>query len=132
MFEIQGKLEVIYDAQQISEKFRKREFVLEVQSGIYPEYPKFQLTQEKCQLLDTFEVGELVKVCFNLRGRPYEKNGEKTYFTNIEAWRIELATGAPSTPPTAPPPPSAKPKPTPPPVRDVAQQEAGVEDDLPF
>ena len=132
MFEIQGKLEVIYDAQQISEKFRKREFVLEVQSGMYPEYPKFQLTQEKCQLLDTFEVGESVKVCFNLRGRPYEKAGEKTYFTNIEAWRIELATGAPSTPPTAPPPTSAKPKPTPPPVRDVPQQDAGVEDDLPF
>ena len=132
MFEVTGKLEVIYDAQQISEKFRKREFVLEVQSGMYPEYPKFQLTQEKCQFLDTFEVGELVKVCFNLRGRPYEKNGEKTYFTNIEAWRIELATGAPTAPPTAPPPPSAKPKPTPPPVRDVAQQEAGTEDDLPF
>ena len=137
MFEITGKLEVIYDAQQISDKFKKREFVLEIQSGMYPEYPKFQLTQEKCQLLDTFEVGEMVKVSFNLRGRPYEKNGEKTYFTNIEAWRIEATTGAPSTPPTAPPPTappptSAKPKPTPPPVRDVAQQDAGVEDDLPF
>ena len=88
MFEIQGKLEVIYDAQQISDKFKKREFVLEIQSGMYPEYPKFQLTQDKCQLLDTFEVGEMVKVSFNLRGRPYEKNGEKTYFTNIEASRI--------------------------------------------
>ena len=132
MLEITGNLQVIYDAQQISEKFKKREFVLEIQSGMYPEYPKFQLTQEKCHLLDTFEVGEMVKVCFNLRGRPYEKNGEKTYFTNIEAWRIEATTGAPSTPPTAPQPPSAKPKPTPPPVRDVPQQDAGVEDDLPF
>ena len=138
MFEVTGKIEVIYDTQQVSEKFKKREFVIEIQAGMYPEFPKFQVTQERCGLLDTFEEGDLIKVSFNLRGRPYEKAGEKTYFTNLEAWRIDLSVGAtaPVSPPIAPiaPPPTApQPKrPTPPPPKDVPQQIAGTEDDLPF
>jgi hypothetical protein len=89
MFEVQGKLEVIYDAQQVTDRFKKREFVLEVQSGMYPEYVKMQLTQDRCSLLDGLKAGDIVKASFNLRGRPYTKNGETTYFTNLEAWRIE-------------------------------------------
>lgn len=88
-FEVKGKLEVIYDTQQVTDRFKKREFVLEVQNGMYPEYVKFQLTQDRCNLLDPFSKGEEITVNFNLKGRPYTKEGRTTYFTNLEAWRID-------------------------------------------
>ncbi|MCS7018634.1 MAG: DUF3127 domain-containing protein [Cytophagales bacterium] len=93
-YEAKGKLVVIYNTQQVTEKFRKREFVVELLSGAYSEFVKFQLTQEKCNLLDGLSVGDEVKVSFTLRGRPYTKDGTTTYFTNLEAWRIEAITPA--------------------------------------
>jgi hypothetical protein len=96
-FEVKGKLEVIYDESQVTEKFKKREFVLMVQDGMYPEYPKFQVTQDKCSLLNSFKAGDEVVVSFNLRGRPNTKNGVTTYFTNLDAWKIVPATAAEAT-----------------------------------
>jgi single-strand DNA-binding protein len=90
-FEVKGKLIVKYNTQQVTEKFRKREFVLEIPNGAYSESVKFQLTQDKCSLLDEFEVGQEVKASFSLRGRPYTKGNETTYFTNLEAWKVESA-----------------------------------------
>ncbi len=87
-YELQGKLIVINDPIQVSERFKKRDFVVESDDGFYKQYIKFQLTQEKCALIDDFSVGDDVNVKFNLKGRPYEKNGETIYFTNLEAWRI--------------------------------------------
>lgn len=93
-YDVTGRLIEIFDEQQISEKFRKREFVLEVQDGQYPEQIKFQLVMDKTSLVDQFKVGDEVKVAFNLRGRGYNKNGQMMYFTNLEAWRIEPAAAA--------------------------------------
>ncbi|GAA4843938.1 DUF3127 domain-containing protein [Algivirga pacifica] len=87
-FEVRGKLEVIYPEQQISEKFKKREFVIEVQSGMYPQFIKMQLTQDRCALIDNYQVGQEIMVSFDLKGRPYQKDGQTIYFTNIEAWRV--------------------------------------------
>jgi single-strand DNA-binding protein len=92
-YDVTGRLHEIFDEQQVSEKFRKREFVLEVQDGQYPEQIKFQLVQDKTALIDPFKMGDEVKVTFNLRGRGFNKNGQMLYFTNLEAWRIEPATG---------------------------------------
>lgn len=91
-FDIQGKLYEVFAEQQVSEKFKKREFVLEVPDGSYTQYPKFQLTQDKCSLLNQFKQGDEVKVTFNLTGKPFVKNGETLYFTNLQAWRIEGAS----------------------------------------
>ena len=93
-FDIQGKLYEIFEEQQISDKFRKREFVLEIPDGSYTQYVKFQLTQDKCNLLDTYKNGDEVKVTFNLTGKPFTKNGQTMYFTNLQAWRIEHAGNA--------------------------------------
>ena len=93
-YDVTGRLIEIFDEQQISEKFRKREFVLEVQDGQYPEQIKFQLVMDKTGLVDQFKVGDEVKIAFNLRGRGYNKNGQMMYFTNLEAWRIEPAGAA--------------------------------------
>ena len=98
-FDIQGKLYETFEEQQVSEKFRKREFVLEIPDGSFTQYVKFQLTQDKCSLLDPFKNGDEVKVTFNLTGKPFTKNGTTMYFTNLQAWRLEPAagnTGAPA------------------------------------
>jgi sulfur relay (sulfurtransferase) DsrF/TusC family protein len=97
-YDATGRLHEIFDEQQVSEKFRKREFVLEVVDGQYPEHIKFQLVQDKTALIDPFKVGDEVKIAFNLRGRGFNKNGQMLYFTNLEAWRIEPAAGGASAP----------------------------------
>ena len=91
-YDAQGKLHEIFDEQQVSEKFKKREFVLEIPDGAYTQFIKFQLTQDKCSLLDQYKVGDEVKVAFNLSGKPFTKNGTTMYFTNLGAWRIEPAS----------------------------------------
>ena len=102
-FDIQGKLYEAFDEQQVSDKFKKREFVLEIPDGSYTQYVKFQLTQDKCSLLDQYKAGDEVKVTFNLTGKPFTKNGTTMYFTNLQAWRIEsAANGAPASNPGAP------------------------------
>ncbi len=84
-FEITGKLYKKFDTEVKSERFQAREFVLLLEEGQYPQYIKFQLTQDRCNLIDQYEEGEMIKVHFDLRGR--EWNGK--FFTNLNAWRIE-------------------------------------------
>ncbi|GEO06628.1 hypothetical protein AAE02nite_42920 [Adhaeribacter aerolatus] len=93
-FDVQGRLHEIFDETQVSDKFRKREFVLEIPDGSYTQYIKFQLTQDKCNVLDQYKIGDEVKVTFNLSGKPFTKNGTTMYFTNLSAWRVESANGA--------------------------------------
>lgn len=93
-FEITGRLTEIFETQQISDRFQKREFVLEIKesnaSGFeFVEHIKFQATQDKCALLDQLKIDDLVKVSFNLRGRKWEKDGRVSYFTNLDAWRVD-------------------------------------------
>ena len=98
--EVTGKLYVKYDTQQVSEKFKKREFVLElaeeINGNIYTNYAKMQLVQNKTDILDRFKEGDLVKVSFNIKGNKWERDGKVNYITNLDAWRIESATGTPN------------------------------------
>ena len=98
-FEVDGKLHKIFDTEQKTDNFRAREFVLEVVDGQYPQMVKFQLTQDKCDLLDTHSEGDELKVHFDLRGR--EWNGK--YFTNLQAWRIDSGSEARPAPDTGTP-----------------------------
>jgi hypothetical protein len=89
MFKLTGTLKVINPTQVISDRFSKREFVVETQDQ-YPQMIMFQATQDKCGLLDNFQMNEQVEVSFNLRGREWTSpQGEVKYFNTIEAWRIE-------------------------------------------
>jgi hypothetical protein len=89
MFKLSGTLKVINATQVISDRFSKREFVVETQDQ-YPQLILFQATQDKCALLDNFQQNEQVEVSFNLRGREWTSpQGEVKYFNTIEAWRIE-------------------------------------------
>jgi single-strand DNA-binding protein len=96
-----GTIRHIGEAQQVNEKFKKRELVIAVQDGNFTQYPKFELTQDKCSLLDNYAAGQEVTVSFNLRGNEYTRNGETLYFTSLQAWRIEAGApqvGASATP----------------------------------
>jgi single-strand DNA-binding protein len=88
-FVTQGKVVDIMNEQQVSEKFRKREFAIEIPDGSYTQTIKFQTTQDKCDLLNSISVGDEVNVTFNLTGKPFIKDGNTMYFTNLQAWRVE-------------------------------------------
>lgn len=89
-FQLTGKLKKIDPIVQVSDKFSKREFVLTDESSQYPQDILFQSVQDKCSLLDTYNVGDVVQVSFNLRGREWTSpQGEVKYFNTMEAWRIE-------------------------------------------
>ena len=96
--EVTGKLIEKYDTNVVSDKFRKREFVLElseeINGNIYTSYAKMQLVQNKCDIIDRFNIGQQLKVNFNIRGTRYEKEGKVSYFSNLDAWRIEDAAAA--------------------------------------
>lgn len=97
-FEVTGKLIVINDTQQVSDKFKKREFVLElneeINGNVYTNYAKMQLVQNKCDIIDRFNVGDNIKVNFNIKGNKWERDGKVNYITNLDAWRIENADQA--------------------------------------
>ncbi|MEM6966399.1 MAG: DUF3127 domain-containing protein [Bacteroidota bacterium] len=88
-FEAEGKLYKVMDTQQITDTFKKREFIVEMVDGAYTQLIKFQMVQNNCEKLDGFSEGDEVKVTFNLRGREYTKDGRTSYFTNLDAWKIE-------------------------------------------
>ena len=91
-YEIKGKLIFKEDTQHISERFQKREFVIEVENEKNPQWNDFikiQLIQDRCDLLENIALNENIKVYFNVRGRKWENKGQVSYFTNLEGWRIE-------------------------------------------
>ena len=85
-----GKLKLKYDTQSIGEKFKKRDFVLSTDlSTPYPQHVSFQVTQDKCEMLDKFNEGDEIKVQFNLRGREWNGPQGIKFFNTLEAWKIE-------------------------------------------
>ena len=100
MFKIKGEIKAIGEAVQVTEKFKKREFVLIDDSSQYPQYINFQLVQDKCELIDGFEVGQRIEVNFNLRGREWtDKSGIIKYFNTLDVWRIVYEESSTETPP---------------------------------
>lgn len=93
-FEIEGKLIEKFDEVQVSDKFKKREFVIETSTSgsdgsIYTEEIKFQLVQNNCEKLNNSNVGDTVEVKFNIKGRKWEKDGKTSWFTNLDAWFVK-------------------------------------------
>ncbi len=99
-YEISGKLIFKEETQHISDRFQKREFVIEVENEKNPQWNDFvkvQLIQDRCDLLENISLDEHIKVYFNIRGRKWENKGQVSYFTNLEGWRIEkLGAQAPA------------------------------------
>ena len=124
MLQLKGKIKLIKEVQQITDTFKKREFVITDDSSQYPQHILFQITQDKCNLIDGYAVGQEITAFFNLRGREWTSpQGEVRYFNTLEAWKIttEQATASAVAATPAPAPATT----TPPP-------ETGSADDLPF
>jgi hypothetical protein len=92
-FEITGKVIDIAPVNQVSDKFKKREFVIEKKetggAAVFIDYIKFQLVQDKCDLINESYMNEEIKIWFNLKGNKWERDGKINYFTNLDAWKIE-------------------------------------------
>lgn len=87
----EGTLKVKGFIDQVSEKFKKREFILTIKDGQYEQHVSFQLTQDKCGLLDSYKVGDEIKVHFNLNGKAWTNpQGETKYFNSLTVWKIEF------------------------------------------
>lgn len=97
--EVTGIIKHISDTQRVSEKFQKREFVITTEATTpYPQHVSFQLTQDKCELINNYQIGEEIKIQFNLRGREWNGPQGIKFFNTLECWRIEStnATTAPT------------------------------------
>ncbi|MFM1852589.1 MAG: hypothetical protein RIS54_2273 [Verrucomicrobiota bacterium] len=114
MFEITGTIKVIFDEQTFGSGFNKREFVLTIEDGRFPQDVKFECVKDKTALVSGLSTGEKLKVFFDLRGREWKGN----YYVNLNAWKLERVEGGDATPP----PPDDGPLPTEPgePVDDEA------------
>ena len=90
---ITGKIIEIQDTQQVTDSFKKRVFVIEyAENPQYLEYISFELIQDRCDLIDNFQVDQNVDVSFNLKGRKWASpEGVTKYFNTLQAWRIEAA-----------------------------------------
>jgi len=111
-YEIIGKLVAKFDIVQRTETFKTREFVVEKTEDIngraITNYVKFQCVQDKTAMPDRFNIGDEVKVLFNLKGSKWVKDGKENYITNLDAWRMESVklgeqNNAPDFVPDAPP-----------------------------
>jgi hypothetical protein len=92
-YELTGKLVAKFDTVQRTENFKTREFAIEKTDDIggrtIVNYAKFQSVQDKTELIDKVNIGDNVKVYFNIKGSKWEKDGKTNYITNLDAWRIE-------------------------------------------
>jgi hypothetical protein len=121
--EVSGNIKVINPEQQVSPTFKKRELVVTTEET-YPQHIMIEFTQDKCDLLNSYAIGDAVKVSINLRGREWQSpQGETRYFNSIQGWRIEKESGATSAPAAVASAPS-----TPAPIPAALEGE----DDLPF
>lgn len=88
--EVIGTLKAKFDTQKVSDRFQKREFVLLTEASTpYPQYIPMQATQDKCDSLDNLNIGDELKVQYNLRGKEWNGQQGVKYFLTLEAWNIQ-------------------------------------------
>lgn len=123
--EVSGKIKVLGDVKTFGDNgFRKREIVITTQEQ-YPQHLLIEFVQDRCELLDSFNVGENVKISINLRGREWENpEGDVKYFNSIHGWRIEKEDSMEKD--KIPSPDEA------PGFEEKTDEDSEVEDDLPF
>ena len=89
-YELTGKIKLIQDPQTFGSGFTKREMVVIVEDGKYPQEINLEFVQDKVSLLDALQIGQEVTVTFDIRGREY--NGR--YFNNLQGWKIDTGASA--------------------------------------
>ena len=108
----------------------KQEFIIEYQEGNFPSQACFNVWgEDKVKDLERFQIGDSVKVSFNISSREY--NGR--WYTDLRAWRLDSSGEAASAaaPAQAPAQPAAQPAQTQAP-QAADSQDNQDDDDLPF
>ena len=86
-----GILKVKSPEVKVSEKFKKREFVLTDNAQSYPQTILFQLTQDRTSLIENAKVGDEITVHFLLKGREWKNpQGEIKFFNSLDVFKIDL------------------------------------------
>ena len=97
--EIEGKIIRKLNVQTgVSQRgnWSKQEFIIEYQEGSYPSQACFNVWgEDKVKDLERFQIGDSVKVSFNVSSREY--NGR--WYTDLRAWRIDAAGSQPASDP---------------------------------
>jgi len=83
-YELTGKIKLIQDLKTFNSRFTKREMVVVVDDGKFPQEINLEFVQDKVALLDNLQPGQEVTVTFDIRGREY--NGR--YYNNLQGWKI--------------------------------------------
>ena len=83
-YDLTGKIKLIQEVKTFDSGFTKREMVVTVEDGKYPQEINIEFVQDKVALLDTLQVGQEITVSFDIRGREY--NGR--YYNNLQGWKI--------------------------------------------
>lgn len=87
--EVSGKVKVVNATEQVTTTFKKRELVVTTDEQ-YPQHILIEFANDKCDLLNGYNVGDNVKVGINLRGREWvNPQGESKYFNSIQGWKID-------------------------------------------
>lgn len=128
--ELEGRIVqkmAVQSGQSARGAWARQDFVVEYQDGNFPTSVCFSAWgQDKVQELDKYQVGDSVKVSFNVKGREY--NGR--WYNDLRVWRISPAGAAPAAAPAAPA--YSAPAPT---VEDMPADfgaSQGAEEDFPF
>lgn len=89
--EIQGRIKTVFATETVGQNgFQKRDLVITT-DGQYPQDIIIQFAQGNCAVLDRFQVGQIVKIHFNLQGREWTSpQGEVKYFNTVVGWKIEV------------------------------------------
>lgn len=123
--ELSGTIYRLSEAQDISDKFRKREVVIKTDDQ-YPQTIPVEFVQDRIDLLNSYSEGQQVTISINIRGREWTSpKGEVKFFVSVQGWRIQpLQQGSAATPSSSAAPVAASPAP--------ANTNATEDDDLPF
>ena len=123
--EVTGKIKWIDETKTYGNNgFRKREVVITTEEQ-YPQQILIEFIQDKCELLNNYQVGQNVKIGINLRGREWTNpEGETKYFNSIQGWRIDALENDSSN--------EMPPMPTPTTFEPAEGDANEVDDDLPF
>ena len=123
--EIIGKIKWIDETKEYgSNGFKKRELVVSTEEQ-YPQHILVEFIQDKCEMLNSFQIGNNVKIGINLKGREWTNpEGQVKYFNSVQGWRIDIIDGEISQelPPIRPPISS----------ENIDETKTEEEDDLPF
>lgn len=116
-YELSGNIKLIQEAKTFDSGFTKREMVVIVEDGKYPQEINLEFVQDKVNLLDSLKPGQKVTVTFDIRGREY--NGR--YFNNLQGWKIVSSEDD-----------NGKPVEDEPPLAAYVAQSGIDDDDIPF